>query len=157
MATTKVIGNTETVSRLGINRVMRITAADIAGNGSVASTATGTYAITTLAAGSVIKNVGWRIVTNFAATSLTEFTVSVGYSGAAAGLMAANSVCGAATPVAYGIGQTTLNACGYRPTSSTAINVSYTPTGANANTMTSGELELTWQEIPSTDFSQVYP
>jgi hypothetical protein len=101
--------------------------------------------LTALPAGSLITNAAWRLRTNFAGGASTALTLQVGVTGTANALIGAASVLGTDTPIAITDatgGAFAANRNGVPVAAATNVIATFTATGANVSTLTSGEVDV---------------
>lgn len=153
----KRLGNIETKAGLQYNRVARITFSDI----SAAATSFTGQLSTDVPARSLIKGFAHDIITPFTGGAGTNLTIKVGHNGAAVddddAYIAATEINSAGTEILCAVGAGANNVGGYMNVEATNIEAVFTATGANTSTLTAGEIEVRWLELPASELRAIYP
>jgi hypothetical protein len=101
--------------------------------------------LTALPAGSLITNAAWRLKTNFAGGASSALTLQVGVTGNADAMIAPASVLNGDTPIAVTSATGDMsdeNKFGLPVAAATNVIATFTATGANVSTLTSGEVDV---------------
>ena len=116
-----------------------------------------------VAAGTLVRNVAWKLVQNFVGTGVTALTMQAGYDLAAGtddpdGFIADKSVLNGVAPIAFatGDGAALVTSGGFVTLVAADIEVLATAVGANLNLLTAGKIQILLDLVDLNEIARPY-